>query len=178
MNTEENFLYQPRKFNTIELWKDVTREQWSDPKWQKKNSIRTVEQLKKVIILNNHQEKEIIRTINMLKKEGKEPFRISPYYASLMQEDPFHPVFFQKNQKSVLIRYFGKVCPPLQTCCFLMPVWKARWMKVRGALGQPISVIRTGLHFLLLKIRVVPHIVCTAKGQNRWTAQLMLIVLK
>jgi len=39
--------------------------------------------------LCNHQEAEIRRTIERLRKEGKDPFRISPYYASLMQEDPF-----------------------------------------------------------------------------------------
>ena len=33
--------------------------------------------------------------VNELKEEGKEPLRISPYYASLMQEDPFHPVMLQ-----------------------------------------------------------------------------------
>ncbi len=53
MNNNEDFLYRPRKFNTIELWKDVTDEQWNDPAWQRKNSIRSVDQLKKVIKLND-----------------------------------------------------------------------------------------------------------------------------
>lgn len=92
MKTEDNIFYKPRKFNTIELWKDVTDEQWKDASWQLKNSIRSVEQLKKIIKLNAFQASEIERTLVALKKEGKEPFRITPYYASLMQEDPFHPV--------------------------------------------------------------------------------------
>ena len=84
--------YKPRKYNSIELWKNVTEEQWNNPIWQLQNSIRSVEQLKKVIKLNEFQESEIERTLLTLKSEGKEPLRITPYYASLMQEDPFHPV--------------------------------------------------------------------------------------
>lgn len=99
IKTNENFLFQPRSFNSIELWENITQKQWSDPIWQQTNSIRTIEQLKKVIILNDHQEAEISRTIDTLKREGKEPLRITPYYASLMQKDPFHPLFFSEEQK-------------------------------------------------------------------------------
>lgn len=91
MRQEENFLYQGRPWREIDLWKDVSREDWNDPLWQMKNSIRTVEQLKRVIKLNRHQVQEIERTVNTLKSEGKEPLRITPYYASLIQPDPFHP---------------------------------------------------------------------------------------
>jgi len=91
MTAEEKIFYKPRKFNTIELWKNVTENQWNDPVWQLNNSIRTVDQLKKVIKLSTIQQNEIERTLTALKKQGKEPFRITPYYASLMQEDPFHP---------------------------------------------------------------------------------------
>ena len=69
----EDFYYRPRKYNTIELWKDVTPEQWHDAAWQRKNSIRSVDQLKRVIRLNDHQESEIRRTIDTLRQEGKEP---------------------------------------------------------------------------------------------------------
>lgn len=99
MQTEENILYEPRNFRTIELWKNVTKEQWNDAGWQLRNSIRTVEQLKKVIKLNVFQENEIERTLKTLKAEGKDPLRITPYYASLMQADPFHPEMLQ-NEKS------------------------------------------------------------------------------
>lgn len=91
----DSFLYKPRKYNTIELWKDVTDEQWNDANWQLKNSIRSVDELKKVIKLSAYQKTEIERTIRILKKEGKDPLRITPYYASLMQADPFHPVMMQ-----------------------------------------------------------------------------------
>jgi lysine 2,3-aminomutase len=111
MNSQEDFLYKPRHFKTIELWKDVTDEQWNDPNWQRKNSIRTVEQLKRVIILNKHQENEISRTIGSMREEGKEPMRITPYYASLMQEDPFHPVFFSELSKKRIDPVFWQSVP-------------------------------------------------------------------
>lgn len=91
MKDEKNILFQGRHRSEIDLWKDVSQSEWDDPLWQRRNSIRTVEQLKKVIKLNRHQVQEIERTVNTLKSEGKEPLRITPYYASLMQEDPFHP---------------------------------------------------------------------------------------
>jgi len=91
MTIENNIYYKPRKYKTIKLWENVTKEQWNDPVWQIKNSIRSVKQLKKVIKLNKFQENEIDRTLKVLKSEGKEALRITPYYATLMQEDPFHP---------------------------------------------------------------------------------------
>lgn len=96
-----SFFYTPRNFKEISLWKDVTEEQWNDARWQLKNSIRSVDQLKQVIKLNPHQEAEIERTCNVMKSQGKEPLRITPYYASLMQEDPFHPVLLpgEKEEK-------------------------------------------------------------------------------
>ena len=101
MNSENTIFYRPRKFNTIELWKDVTVEQWNNATWQLKNSIRSVDHLKKIIKLNAFQVGEIERTLVALKKEGKEPLRITPYYASLMQEDPFHVVMLsgEKSKK-------------------------------------------------------------------------------
>ena len=69
---ENEIFYEPRKFNTIELWKNVTEEQWNDANWQLKNSIKSVEQLKKIIKLTSFQEKEIQRTLDELRKQGKE----------------------------------------------------------------------------------------------------------
>jgi lysine 2,3-aminomutase len=91
MKNKYNIYYQPRDYRTIEPWKDVRDEQWNDPKWQMKNTIRSVHQLKQVIQLNDHQEKEIARTLSTLRKQGKEPMRITPYYATIMQADPFNP---------------------------------------------------------------------------------------
>jgi|SRR3972149_9959411 len=103
MQTKDNVYYEQRKFNTIELWKNMTAGQWNDANWQIKNSIRSVDELRKVIKLNAYQVKEIERTLITLKNEGKEPLRITPYYASLMQEDPFHPVMLpgEKAKKRI-----------------------------------------------------------------------------
>ncbi len=92
MNEDNDVLYIPRHYNSIELWKDITEAQWNDARWQQRNSIRSVEQLAGVIDLNDHQKNEIGRTIKALRRQGKEPLRITPYYASLMCADPFHPV--------------------------------------------------------------------------------------
>ncbi|MCF8294543.1 MAG: KamA family radical SAM protein [Bacteroidales bacterium] len=91
MSLKQSFLYEGRKFTSIDLWKDVTEKEWNNPNWQLKNAIRSVHQLKKVIRLTEFQASEIERVINQLRSEGKEPLRITPYYASLIQEDPFHP---------------------------------------------------------------------------------------
>ena len=91
MENENQIFYTPRKYNDLELWKDVTGIQWNDPAWQLRNSIRKVEDLRKIIKLSDHQADEISRTLSELKRQGKEPMRITPYYALLMQEDPFHP---------------------------------------------------------------------------------------
>lgn len=91
MKNNMDFIYQPRHFKEIKLWEKATREEWYDPAWQLKNSIRTVDQLKQVIKLNGYQEQEIRRVVSTLESEGKDPLRITPYYASLMSEDPFQP---------------------------------------------------------------------------------------
>ncbi len=79
-----------RHYNEIELWKDVTEEQWKDWKWQVKNRITTLEDLKKVVNLTEQEEqgvKDIIGTLRM---------GITPYYAALMdKDDPNCPVRLQ-----------------------------------------------------------------------------------
>ena len=99
----ENFLYKSRSYKSIELWKDVTETQWNNPNWQLKNSIRTVDELKRVIKLSDFQESEIRRVVEKLSAEGKDPLRITPYYASLMSEDPFHPTMLpgEKSEKRI-----------------------------------------------------------------------------
>lgn len=87
----EDFLYQARDYKSIKIWENISEEKWNDSTWQRQNSIRTIEELKQVIELSQHQENEIQRTISVLKSEGKDPLRITPYYASLMDANPFRP---------------------------------------------------------------------------------------
>lgn len=76
-----------RNYNEIELWKDVTPEQWNDWKWQVANRITTVEQLKQVINITPEEEDGIHECLKTLR------MAITPYYASLMDpNDPNCPV--------------------------------------------------------------------------------------
>lgn len=70
-----------RHYTEIELWKDVTDEQWNDWYWQVRNRITTVEDLKKVINLTDDEEKGINAALEKLR------MGITPYYALLMDKD-------------------------------------------------------------------------------------------
>lgn len=97
----ETIYYKPRAYQSIGLWSKVTAEQWNDANWQKQHAIRTVDQLARVIKLNPFQESEIRRTVETLRQQGKEPLRITPYYATLMDADPWNPrlKFGHKSKK-------------------------------------------------------------------------------
>ncbi|MGA5691255.1 lysine 2,3-aminomutase [Cytobacillus pseudoceanisediminis] len=87
----KNFLYKPdRYWKDIELWKDVTEEQWNDWLWQLTNTIRTVDDLKKVINLTPDEEDGVRISTKTI------PLNITPYYASLMNpDDPRCPIRMQ-----------------------------------------------------------------------------------
>ena len=84
-------LYKPdRNWKDIELWKDVTEEQWNNWLWQLTNTIRTVDDLKKVINLTPDEEEGVRISIKTI------PLNITPYYASLMnKDDPRCPIRMQ-----------------------------------------------------------------------------------
>ena len=76
-----------RSYKDIELWKDVTEEEWNDWRWQVRNRITEVEVLKKIINITEKEEKEIGEVLNKFR------MGITPYYASLMDpEDPNCPI--------------------------------------------------------------------------------------
>ncbi len=60
-----------------------TEEQWLDWHWQLRNSIRDVETLSKVVDLP-----EEVRTAVARAREARVPMGVTPYYASLMDEQP------------------------------------------------------------------------------------------
>jgi lysine 2,3-aminomutase len=84
-------LYKPKRhWKDIELWKDVTEEQWNDWLWQLTNTIRTLDDLKKVINLTPEEEEGVIISVKTI------PLNITPYYASLMDpDDPRCPIRMQ-----------------------------------------------------------------------------------
>src|SRR6478736_6808869 len=86
-----NTLYKAsRHWKEIELWKDVTDEQWNDWVWQLTNTIKTLEDLKKVINLTPQEEEGVKIATKTI------PLNITPYYAWLMDEnDPKCPIRMQ-----------------------------------------------------------------------------------
>lgn len=79
-----------RTYKEIELWADVTEEQWDSWEWQVKNRITKVEELKKVINLTEEEERGIEKALETLR------MGITPYYAALMDpDDPHCPVRMQ-----------------------------------------------------------------------------------
>ncbi|MBR5085614.1 MAG: lysine 2,3-aminomutase [Muribaculaceae bacterium] len=70
-----------------QLFPDVTDEQWNDWKWQVKNRIETLEDLKKYISLTPEEEEGVKKTLSTLR------MAITPYYLSLINpDDPADPV--------------------------------------------------------------------------------------
>ena len=61
-----------------ELFKDVTDEQWNDWKWQVRNRIETVDELKKYIPLTEEEEEGVKQCLKSLR------MAITPYYLSLI----------------------------------------------------------------------------------------------
>ncbi|WP_413381069.1 lysine 2,3-aminomutase [Alkalihalobacillus sp. 1P02AB] len=91
----KSFVYQPeRHWKEIELWKGVTEAEWNDWLWQLTHTIRTLDDLKKVIDLTPEEEAGVKIATKTI------PLNITPYYASLMNPtDPTCPI----RQQSVPI---------------------------------------------------------------------------
>ena len=69
------------------LFPEVTDEQWNDWKWQVKNRIETLDDLKKIIPLTKEEEEGVSRSLQTLR------MAITPYYLTLIDpENPNDPV--------------------------------------------------------------------------------------
>ncbi len=69
------------------LFADVPEEQWNDWKWQVRNRIETVEDLKKYIAITPEEEEGIRQCLGVLR------MAITPYYLSLIDlDDPHDPI--------------------------------------------------------------------------------------
>lgn len=79
-----------RHYTEIEMWKDVTQEQWDSWEWQVRNRISTLDQLKQVVNLTDAEEEGVSKSLEILR------MGITPYYAMLMdKDDPRCPVRMQ-----------------------------------------------------------------------------------
>lgn len=67
-----------------EFFPEVTDEQWNDWKWQVKNRIGTVDQLKKYLDLDPSEEEGIRNALKMLR------MATTPYYLSLIDKNNPH----------------------------------------------------------------------------------------
>ncbi len=84
------------------LWKDISEAEWNDWKWQVRNRITTVEELKQIVVLSDQEEEGIRSCLENLR------IAITPYYASLMDphnsNDPIRkqaiPVPMETDQAS------------------------------------------------------------------------------
>lgn len=82
--------YNPVDWRAIDLFKDVTPEQWNDWRWQLKNGIHDIPTLEKVIALTEKEREQLKKCLKKFTME------ITPYYASLMdRKDPDCPVRMQ-----------------------------------------------------------------------------------
>ena len=69
------------------LFADVPAEQWNDWKWQVRNRIETVEDLKKHVELTAEEEEGVRQCLGVLR------MAITPYYLSLIDlGDPHDPI--------------------------------------------------------------------------------------
>ena len=79
-----------RDYRDIALWKDVTPEEWGDWRWQLRNRVTTLDQLKQVVDLTAAEEQGVHDSLKVLR------MAVTPYFASLMDpEDPYCPVRMQ-----------------------------------------------------------------------------------
>ena len=71
----------------IKLFPNVTDEQWNDWKWQLKNRIETLDQLKQYVTLTPEEEQGVVESLKSLR------MAITPYYMSLIdQSNPNCPI--------------------------------------------------------------------------------------
>ncbi len=76
-----------RKYSDIAPWKDVTPEEWNDWKWQLKNRVTKLDELKQVVDLTPEEEQGVRESLKVLR------MAVTPYYASLIDpKDPHCPV--------------------------------------------------------------------------------------
>jgi len=79
-----------RPYREIPLWKNVTEKEWNDWKWQFRNRVTTVDQLKEIINLTPEEEAGVQKSLKVLR------MAITPYWATLMDpDDPHDPIRMQ-----------------------------------------------------------------------------------
>jgi len=76
-----------KNYKDIDLWKDVSPEDWNNWKWQVRNRITTLEQLNRVLDLSEREQKDVELCLKKFR------MAITPYYATLIDsENPRCPI--------------------------------------------------------------------------------------
>jgi lysine 2,3-aminomutase len=73
--------YMKHDYKKIDLYKDVSEEDWNDWHWQLKNVIRDIPTLKKIMDVDLSLEADLEKCLEKFK------MAITPYYASIMERD-------------------------------------------------------------------------------------------
>lgn len=73
--------YKRHDYRDIELYKDVSEEDWNDWKWQLRNVVRDIPTLKKIMPIDESMEKDLEKCLE------KFTMAITPYYASIMEKE-------------------------------------------------------------------------------------------
>ena len=80
----------PKYYQRIKIWSNVSLEEWNDPVWQMKNAVTDADGLSKVIRLTPQEKADVAEAV----KHSK--FQAPPYYLSLIDEDnPECPIRMQ-----------------------------------------------------------------------------------
>lgn len=90
----KNYTFKMLESRRKQMFPEVTDEQWNDWKWQVKNRIETLDQLKKYINLTPEEEEGVKTSLQTLR------MAITPYYLSLVDPDDINcPVRLQAIPK-------------------------------------------------------------------------------
>ena len=73
--------YRSIDYRKLEIYKDISETDWNDWKWQLGNAIRDIPSLKKIIDVSEELEADLEKCLQRFK------MAITPYYASLMDQD-------------------------------------------------------------------------------------------
>lgn len=87
MKAENKYINRNGALRRAEIFRGVTDEQWNDWRWQVKNRITTVEELKKLLPMAEEEEQGVAEALCQFR------MAITPYYLTLIDpDDPYDPV--------------------------------------------------------------------------------------
>jgi len=68
------------EWKNIKLWENIPEEKWYDYRWQLSNTIKDIETLKKVAVIDKKEEEDLKKVLKKFRMS------ITPYYAALMDK--------------------------------------------------------------------------------------------